>query len=165
MTRSIFASVAFLSAFAAAQTVPGTPLAFPLASNGGIDSTGEIGEVMITSTDADGDEVQQIWLYAKWRTGASSNLGWKDGFFVQNYLQLADSAEEGKYLSMSCNAVYSTSGNAASVAVHNFYGDSIAATAGESKSWDAVGDAAGVTHQWFEQDAGIAPGGGYSSTY
>ena len=60
MTRSVFASIAGIAAIAAAQdgTTLGTPMAFPIASNGGISSSGEIGEVMIKSTDADGDEVQ-----------------------------------------------------------------------------------------------------------
>ena len=60
MTRSVFASVAGLAAFTAAQdgTTLGTPMAFPVASNGGISSSGGIGEVMIKLTDADGDEVQ-----------------------------------------------------------------------------------------------------------
>lgn len=66
---------------------------------------------------------------------------------------------------MACNTEYSTGGNATSVTVNNYYGDSIAASAGESVAWNAVGDAAGVSFQWFEQDSGIAPGGGYASKY
>ena len=66
---------------------------------------------------------------------------------------------------MACNTEYSTGGSATSVTVNNYYGESIAATAGENMAWNAVGDAAGVTFQWFEQDSGIAPGGGYSSQY
>ena len=61
--------------------------------------------------------------------------------------------------------MYSTDGSASSITVNNYYGESIAATAEESMAWNAVGDAAGVTHQWFEQDSGIAPGGGYTSKY
>ena len=54
---------------------------------------------------------------------------------------------------MACNTEYSTGGNATSVTVNNYYGDSIAASAGESVAWNAVGDSAGVSFQWFEQDS------------
>ena len=46
---------------------------------------------------------------------------------------------------MACNTEYSTGGSATSVTVNNYYGESIAATAGENMAWNAVGDAAGVT--------------------
>ena len=66
---------------------------------------------------------------------------------------------------MTCNAEYSQGGTASFVQINNLYGDSLAAESGENVAWNAVGDASTVARNLFEQDDGIAPGGGYTSTY
>ena len=67
-----------------------------------VTSTGEIGEVLLTGTDDNGDEIVQIWLYIKWRTGGPR---WGDQTWIQNYLQIYDKQWD-RYMAMTCNTEY-----------------------------------------------------------
>ena len=79
MKKYIFSSILGGVVLASTERVFGTPVTFPIAANAEDDTiaTGEIGEIMITTTDEEsGDVFVQIWLYVKWRTGGER---WSDG--------------------------------------------------------------------------------------
>ena len=57
----------------------GTPVVFPQARGEDVNSAGEMGEVMVTGTDDDGNQIEQVWLYAKWKTGGAN---WRSDVWV-----------------------------------------------------------------------------------
>ena len=69
---------------------------------------------------------------------------WKDGYWVQNYLQQEDPRNPGKYMGMTCNAEYDRPSSSRkysnNVVVRNFYGGSLSIRdAGSNEKWDEYG--------------------------
>ena len=53
---------------------------FETIVDGKIESKGELGEMLVTGIDDNGDEINKIFLYAKWRTGGKE--WWKNGKWI-----------------------------------------------------------------------------------
>ena len=86
MRTYIFASIAGISGLALAADVEvtrGAPTNLESTKSGKVGSAGEVGEVMLARTDENGNELKEIWLYARWTTGTTDRRSiWDSGYRV-----------------------------------------------------------------------------------
>ena len=153
------------TSLAGLRTHYSTPVTFPRAADldvkndpddedEGVWSYGELGEIMIDGTNEIGDQVLQVWLYVKWRTGGER---WADEYWIQNYLQIGDSESINTFIVMTCNAEYTREelgGNSAIVFIGNYYGEQSFKVADNinTNTWERMGSTADVSMEWFRMD-------------
>ena len=107
---------------------------------------------MVSGTDENGDDIQEVWLYVKWRTGG---MRWSSETWIQNYLEIKDTEWSGRYLAMTCNAEYyrpDDEDGVTSTYVLNFYGTEsfrVAEASSNLAQWHQIGQEAMVEMEWF----------------
>ena len=159
---------------------PTTALPITTDERNNVTSTGDIGEVLLTGQDANGDEIIEIWLYVKWRTGGPR---WSDQTWIQNYLQIYDK-QWNRYMAMSCNTEYfrpvepdsdpdeeEEPAETTKVLVLNYYGEeSFKVKKDEDEEpeelfWHQIGSLAEREMEWWRQDEDNIIEGAYTSEF